>query len=345
MVRLTESLRPSSAERGITAATGGEHTAAVDAVAVRGNDLARRFGATSALAGVSIAVQAGEVHALLGPNGAGKTTLLRLVTGMLEPDAGSVNVLGLDPFRSPREVRRRIGVVTSGTRSFYLRISGFENLLFFGRLQGLRRDVAASRALAALDAVDLSAAAHAPAATYSTGMQRRLAMARATLHEPEVLLIDEATHDLDPEASARVRELVSQAASRGVAVLWTTQRLEEIRGFADAVTLLDAGRVRFVGTVPQLLVFAQRRQYLITLDGTDGEQPPEQLLCSGAYVASLVAAGDGSTPDFLLTLERDAVLSDAFVALSERGWRVTGCSDARASVEDAFLSLLSEARG
>jgi ABC-2 type transport system ATP-binding protein len=311
--------------------------------AVKVDGLSRRFGAVLALTDVALEIHAGEIHALVGPNGAGKTTLLRLLTGLLQADTGSARVLGIDPFRSPRELRRRIGVVPSGTRSFYLRISGFENLLFFARLHGLRYRAAASRAKGALEAVDLSPFAHAPVSTYSTGMQRRLAVARATLHDPALLLIDEATHDLDPEASARVRGLVAAAAARGAGVLWTTQRLEEIRGFAGAVTLLDKGEVRFAGTVPQLLGFAHRRQYLVSLDAGCAE-PPGRLVLSGIPVASLIGAGGGEG-HYLLTLEDDAILGDALDLLSDAGARVTGCSDARPSVEEAFLSLVSSARG
>ena len=305
---------------------------------VRAEGVVRSFGAKRALDGLSIAVRAGEIHALVGPNGAGKTTLLRVLTGLVQPDDGLVRVLGLDPFSSPRGLRRRIGVVPSGTRSFYLRISGFENLLFFARLYGLRYRAAAARAAAALEAVDLSAAAHDPVSTYSTGMQRRLAIARATLHEPELLLIDEATHDLDPEAATLVRGLVDGAAKRGAAVLWTTQRLEEIKGFADAVTLIDAGTVRFVGTVPQLVGLADRRTYLVTLDG----EPPELLLLGGTLVASLDADGDGG--HYVLTLAPQAVLGDALDILSSAGVRVIGCSEARPSVEEAFLSVIERGR-
>jgi len=318
-----------------------EATLAGGASAVKVDGLSRRFGTVLALSDVALEIHVGEIHALVGPNGAGKTTLLRLLTGLLQADTGSARVLGIDPFRSPRELRRRIGVVPSGTRSFYLRISGFENLLFFARLHGLKYRTAVSRAKAALEAVDLSAFANAPVSTYSTGMQRRLAVARATLHDPALLLVDEATHDLDPEASARVRGLVAAAAARGAGVLWTTQRLEEIKGFAGAVTLLDKGMVRFAGSVPQLLGFAHRRQYLVSLDAGCAE-PPGRLILSETPVASLAAAGgDGH---YLLTLEDDAILGDALDVLSIAGARVTGCSEARPSVEEAFLSLVSSAR-
>ena len=304
---------------------------------VRAEAVVRRFGATTALAGVSLGIESSEIHALVGPNGAGKTTLLRVLTGLVVADEGSVRVLDLDPGRSPREVHRSVGVVTSGARSFYLRISGFENLLFFARLFGLRRRDAAARATALLDAVDLAEAANRPVSTYSTGMQRRLAMARALLSDPPLLLIDEATHDLDPHASTRVRALVSDAARRGAAVLWATQRLEEIKGFADNVTLLDRGMVRFTGSVPRLVGHAIRDQYLIRL--VPDRTPPAELLSGGVTVGTLTPS-DYDDEHYTLTLLGGAILGDALDALSVAGARILSCTETRPSVEDAFLTLV-----
>jgi ABC-2 type transport system ATP-binding protein len=227
----------------------GPPLAAVPAVEV--NDLRRRFGAVEALCGVSLEVEAGEVHALLGPNGAGKTTLMRVLSGLVEPSGGSAYVLDRPAGRS-RELRERIDLVPSGDRSFYLRLSGLENLAFFARMHGLRRRAARERAAELLDAVGLSESAQRPVNTYSHGMQKRLSFARALLHGPSVLLVDEATHDLDPAAAATVRELIAACAERGAAVLWATQRLDELRGFADRVTLLSGGVAAFDGTVEAL---------------------------------------------------------------------------------------------
>ena len=141
----------------------------------------------------------------------------------------------------------------SGDRSFYLRVSGLENLVFFGRLYGLRKPRAFARAWECLRAVGLEEAARIWVGLYSHGMQKRLSVARGLLSDPVVLFVDEATHDLDPEGARRIQDLMADAASRGTAVVWATQRLDEIRGFADQVTVLDRGAVRFVGTVPQLM--------------------------------------------------------------------------------------------
>ncbi|MEA2492957.1 MAG: type transport system ATP-binding protein, partial [Thermoleophilaceae bacterium] len=223
----------------------------ISAVDVRG--VSRAFGSKLALQGVELRVAPGEIHALLGPNGAGKTTLLRLLTGLVHPTSGSVHVLGRDVARDTDFLRHRVALIPSGDRSFYLRLSGLENLLFFARMHAVRKRDAITRAMAVLDDVGLLDAAKVPVGQYSHGMHKRLSVARALLMGPSLLLVDEATHDLDPEGARRVRGLITKLADQGTGVLWTTQRVDEIRGFADEVTLLDHGQVLFSGSIPALM--------------------------------------------------------------------------------------------
>ena len=193
-------------------------TTAIPAVSLDG--VSRSFKRHAALSDVSLAVSPGQIHALLGPNGAGKTTLLRIMAGLMTPSAGSVRILGRDHRDGGPSVRLDIGLVPSGSRSFYPRISAFENLLFFGRMCGLRRKDAARRALEVLDDVGLADARDVRVQSLSTGMQRRLATARALLPDPRVLLVDEATHDLDPRAASQIRLLIRRIANeRGAAVI------------------------------------------------------------------------------------------------------------------------------
>ena len=155
----------------------------ISAPAIEVDDLHRSFGSVEALRGIDLEVAAGEVHALLGPNGAGKTTLMRILSGLVDPSEGSAYVL--DRQRRPlAELRALIGMVPPGDRTFYLRLSGLENLVFFARLHGLRRRAARERALELLDAVGLADAAKRPVNAYSHGMQKRLSFARALLGEP-----------------------------------------------------------------------------------------------------------------------------------------------------------------
>ena len=299
------------------------------------DSVTRTFGARHALTDVSICFGRGEIHALLGANGAGKTTLLRILSGLLAPSTGNVLVAGMDPRRQSRALRRVVGLVPSGDRSLYLRISGFENLLFFGRLHGLPRRAAATRARELLELVGLADAADRRVGIYSHGMRRRLAVARALLADPRVLLVDEATHDLDPEGASEVRGLVEASAAAGATVLWATQRLDEIRGFATRATLLAAGRVRFVGSVADLLDHAVPRRFVLRL----GDAATDESAAAAIAPYGRVGPVPGASGHVLLVLDRDAILGDALAALTGARVEVLTCSPERSELEEAFLSL------
>ncbi len=325
----------------------GEPATRPFAAAVAAHGIVRSFGPKRALDGVSLDVREGEIHALIGPNGAGKTTLLRVLTGLVAPDEGDVSVLAVDPGAGSRALRRQIGLIPSGDRSFYLRISGLENLVFFARLHGLRRREALAHARRALEEVDLLDAARLRVNAYSHGMQKRLSIARALLTDPAILLVDEATHDLDPEGGRRVRELVRAVARRGAAVVWTTQRLDELRGFADAVTVLSRGCVRFTGTVPELMAHSLPRRYLLRLQNGSlaGERLQPVLGRAVEGLGTLTAAGQGESPDYLLVLAENAVLGDALASLASASVQVLSCREERSEIEEAFLSLTAEGDG
>jgi ABC-2 type transport system ATP-binding protein len=298
--------------------------------AIEADAISQEFGAKRVLDSVSLAVAPGAIQALLGPNGAGKTTLLRILSGLLVPTEGSVRILGREADNS-RAFRSLIGLVPSGDRSFYLRITGLENLMFFARLQGATKREARQRAHEVLDEVGLADAAKLRVGFYSHGMQKRLSVARALLTNPPILLVDEATHDLDPEGAQRVRDLVVAAAGRGAAVVWATQRLDEIRGLADGVTLIAQGREAFVGSVPELMAHAVPRRYLLRLRGS-----MESDALNG--LATLERTGE-SAEHFLLSLREGVVLGDALAALAAAGLDVLTCTEERSGIEQAFLSL------
>jgi len=312
------------------------------AIEIRG--LSRRFGSMMALSDVSLSVRRGEIRALLGPNGAGKTTLLRILAGLTAPSQGAAYVLGHDIVRPSAAVQRLVGVIPSGDRTFYQRLSGYENLVFFARLYGLSRREAARRVREALGAIDLMGREHLMVGKYSQGMLKRLAIARALLTDPTVLLVDEATHNLDPEGARHVRDLVQAAADRGTAVLWATQRVEEIRGFADTVTLIHQGAVRFAGTPSQLVALAAPTRFLLRI--RNGQ------LFSGPVLAHLEAAlgdrgeltpdGGGDNEHFVLTIADGATLGEAIAALTAADCQVLSCHETRSEIEQAFVTLTKD---
>jgi ABC-type multidrug transport system ATPase subunit len=303
--------------------------AAVSGVVVR--DVVCRFGEKTALNGVDLAIAPGEIHALLGPNGAGKTTLIRALCGLVTPQRGIVSTSG------------RVGLVPSGDRSFYLRISALENLIFFARLHGLRLRQARVRAREVLEAVGLADVADRPVGRCSHGMQKRLAVARAVLVSPEVLLVDEATHDLDPEGARRIRDLVSRLAREGTAVLWTTQRVDEVPNFARSTTLLVQGGVVFTGSPAELAARAATDRYLIQVRTVATGRPPTQAVVQLAIGSAATILPTNDAGYFLLVPRDPSGLGAAIGRLVGGGLDVIGCRQPESEMEEAFLVLTGAA--
>lgn len=311
------------------------------AVAIDAQNVVCRFGTVMALAGVDFAVASGEIHALLGPNGAGKTTLLRVLTGALTPTSGTVTVAGRRPDLLDARSKQAISVVPAGDRSFYLRISGLENLVFFGRMEGLSRRAAVARAATCLDAVGIAEARDRMVGLYSQGMKKRLALARALLVPSPVLVLDEATHDLDVQGAARIRQLITDRATQGAAVVWATQLLDEIRGFAHSVTVLHRGGVRFRGTVSALLRTTTTQRFLLRLaaDGHNGV-PLGRLRHLVGDRGTVDAATEANHVH--LGLNDGAVLGDVLATLARDGIRVTSCNEEQSLVEAALRRLTAD---
>ncbi|MGQ0568652.1 MAG: ABC transporter ATP-binding protein [Armatimonadota bacterium] len=197
-----------------------------------------------ALDGVSLTVAPGTLFGLLGPNGAGKTTLLRLVSTLLAPSSGRVEVLGCDTVHQAEGVRRRLGAVLGGERSVYWRLTGRENLRYAGALYDLQLSVAAQRAEELLRLVDLSERADDLVERYSTGMRHRLALARALMPDPPLLILDEPTAGLDPHAAVAMRGLLAMLSrDRTRTIVMATHNMMEAERLCDVVAILDRGRL------------------------------------------------------------------------------------------------------
>ncbi len=212
--------------------------------------LFRRFGKTEALRGVDVSVRRGELVGLVGPDGAGKTTLVRVLAGLLAPDAGTVRVLGRDPSKDPT-VREAMGVMPQ-RYSLYGDLSIAENLQFFGRLFGLRKKDFDERTKRLLDITRLAPFTERRADALSGGMYKKLALACALLHQPEVLLLDEPTNGVDPVSRRELWELLHELVAQGMGVLLATPSMDEAAR-CHRVILLDQGRVLADGP-PELLV-------------------------------------------------------------------------------------------
>jgi ABC-2 type transport system ATP-binding protein len=204
-----------------------------------------------ALRGVSLRVEPGEVVGLVGPNGAGKTTLIKILATVLAPTSGRASVAGYDVATSSEAARRHLGLVLAEERSAYWRLTGRQNLEFFGVLAGLTRADARRRAGELLELLDI-ASRDKMVFGYSAGMRSRLNLARALLARPPVLVLDEPTRSLDPLAMDAVHGILQAAAADGQAILLSSHQLDEVASICDRVAILIEGDLRFSGTSDQL---------------------------------------------------------------------------------------------
>ena len=222
----------------------------VSAIVTR--QLTRRFGDLTAVRGLDLTVETGEIYGLLGPNGAGKSTTVRMMCTLLSPSDGSVSVAGFDTVSDPGEVRLRIGVALQEA-ALDPKQTGRQLLRLQGRLYGLTKAVATRRAGELAELIALGDAIDRPIGTYSGGMKRRLDLAAALVHEPEVLFLDEPTTGLDPASRATVWEEVRRLnQDLGMTILLTTQYLEEADALADRVGIIDDGRLVAEGSPAEL---------------------------------------------------------------------------------------------
>lgn len=213
-----------------------------------------------ALEDVSLEVRPGEICAVVGPNGAGKSTLFRILVGLTTPTSGSASIMGLDVTSQAVAVRRLVGFMPADERSLWLRQTCWENLLFHGRLQGIPSSALRERIARTLELLGLSHVAGRAGFALSSGMRARLQLARALLHEPSVLILDEPTGSVDPMGSYELLEtLRKMAVERGLAVLLSSHRLEEIEALHDNVALLDQGRLVHYGDLDALRRLWEKR--------------------------------------------------------------------------------------
>jgi ABC-2 type transport system ATP-binding protein len=311
-----------------------------DTPAIQAEGLVKRFGKTSALAGLDLVVPRGSVFGLLGPNGAGKTTAVRVLTTLLRPDGGSAWVLGSDVLADAPQVRRRIGL-TGQYAALDNYLTGRANLVMIGELSRMRRREAKRRADELLEQFDLSPAAGRAVKTYSGGMQRRLDLAASLIGRPELVFLDEPTTGLDPRSRNMLWGMIRELADEGRTLLLTTQYLEEADQLADRIAVVDAGRVIAEGTADQLKSLVGGERIELTLS------PGADFTAAAAAVRARASGEVGvDTRQRKVTAPVSAtagVTTDVVRALDQAGVRVDSVTVHRPSLNDVFLKLTGHA--
>ena len=301
--------------------------------------LAKRHGSRQAVADVSLQVQRGSLLGLLGPNGAGKSTTLALVCGLTPADAGTVQIAGQDLAQAPLACRQRIGLVTQDLALFE-DLPARSNLLIFGALYGLSGAALQQRADAVLAQVGLADRAHDRPQHFSGGMKRRLHIACALVHDPDLLLLDEPTAGVDPQSRLAIFELLEALRKAGKALVYTTHHMEEVERLADQLVIIDHGRVVAQGSLADLRAQVPDHSRLdLALP-----RPADAGLLAALRQLPGVRRAEPSAEGCSLVLDDLALATQAALALLHaRGVPVDHLASQRATLEDVFIRLTGSA--
>ena len=298
------------------------------------NDLSKQFNDLWAVNGVTLSVKPGQLLALLGQNGAGKTTTIRMLTALLAPTRGWARVSGYDVVRQNRDVRASVGVLTE-QHGLYMRMSGDEYLDFFGKIYHMEATARRDRIRSLLEGFGLDPDDHRPTGEYSKGMRQKLALARALIHDPPVLLLDEPTSAMDPESARLVRDAIHGLRSANRAIIICTHNLPEAEELADQIAIIRRGRIIIQGSPSEL-----KRRFL---------GPPEFEVCFSTNL-------DGSLPElpgqigltsqgerwFRYRTELPQEMNPVLLRkLLEHGFQVVSLQEVNRSLEQVYLQAIN----
>ena len=299
----------------------------------------------TAVDGVDIQIERGEIFGLLGPNGAGKSTTIRMLCTLLEPTSGTAHVNGFDIVKQANDVRRSLGTVLAGERSIYWKLTGRENLEYFAALNHIPSAVAKKRVDELVERMELKDRANELVEKYSTGMRQRVAIAKALLARPPILLLDEPTLGLDPQAARNLRELIAQLKQEGHTILLTTHYMEEADLLSDRIGIIDSGKIIALDTPKGLKQHIDQKE-IIRLEVTGWQEYIAEKLRAMQEVENLVAMQQGQADLWEVNMQATnsrAVLPKLMESVSQNGTQLVNMNIVKPSLEDVFIHLTGKA--
>ncbi len=297
-------------------------------------NLRKSFSEVRAVDGIDFEVAEGEIFGFLGPNGAGKTTTISMIAGLLRPDDGEVRVDGLSIADHPRQVKEKLGVVPQEV-AVYPELSARENLRFWGGIYGMKGKTLADRVEELLAEVGLEDRADEPVKRFSGGMKRRLNLAMGLVHRPRLILLDEPTVGIDPQARKKILDIVEDITRSGQTVLYTTHYLEEAESFCDRLAIIDHGRILAEGTISELKSQLGDGS-LLTVQGSFSEQEFRRILADMEGLQP-VEISDGRA--MLLVPRGSRGVGAALESLYGAGLHLEDVLIKEPNLEDLFLKL------
>lgn len=300
------------------------------------NRLSKTLATKAVLTDITFRVAKGSIFGVLGPNGAGKTTLLRILLGLIAPDSGEALVLGNNPMNACRDIKREFGFVLEA-HGFNQRLSAFQNLDFFAQVYGLERDKRKQKILDMLERVELSPFANQKVGHYSTGMKQRLSLARALLHQPKVLFLDEPTSNLDPEGTVYIRNAIRDLSrNEGITVFMNSHDLDEVERICSHIAIIDHGQLVAQGSVEEFLRPKDQLTLEIKLEESFSVPVLSDLINSLTFVDHFEISGN----TVKIALAGDTSRNELISRLSSKGIPIREITEVRNHIEDAYLSLM-----
>jgi len=299
----------------------------------------------TAVNGVDLQIQHGEIFGLLGPNGAGKSTTIRMLCTLLEPTSGTAHVNGYDIVKQANDVRRSLGTVLAGERSIYWKLTGRENLEYFAALCHIPAAIAKKRVEELIERMELKDRANELVEKYSTGMRQRVAIAKALLARPPILLLDEPTLGLDPQAARNLRELIAQLKQEGHTILLTTHYMEEADLLSNRIGIIDTGKIIALDT-PEGLKHRINQREIVRLEVSGWQEYIGDKLRLLSEVENLVVHRQAEADLWEVNMQATnsrLLLPKLVESISQNGTRLVNMNIVKPSLEDVFIHLTGKA--